>query len=128
MKLSPKKLSPKEKVFCVEYLKEFNATQAAICAGYSVRSARQTACRMLTKDYIRSHLDKEIESSLSNKRTELKAKILGRLELIADNNINNPDTIMAAIKSLELLGKYLTLFSERREIEVTQITIQDKAE
>jgi phage terminase small subunit len=42
------KLSPKRARFVDEYLVDLNATQAAIRAGYSARSAKVTASRLLT--------------------------------------------------------------------------------
>ncbi len=50
------KLTKKQEMFCREYVKDHNGTQAAIRAGYSPESARQQAHRMLTKDYIRSRV------------------------------------------------------------------------
>lgn len=50
------KLTRKQELFCREYIKDLNGTQAAIRAGYSPESARQQASRMLTKDYIRSRV------------------------------------------------------------------------
>lgn len=41
-------LTPKAKLFVREYLKDFNATQAAIRAGYSPATARAQGSRMLT--------------------------------------------------------------------------------
>jgi len=43
------KLSHKQQAFVSEYLKDYNATQAAIRAGYSERSAAVTSSRMLRK-------------------------------------------------------------------------------
>lgn len=40
-------LTPKREAFTVEYLKDFNATQAAIRAGYSVRTACSQGERLL---------------------------------------------------------------------------------
>lgn len=51
-------LTEKQKLFCNEYLIDLNATQAAIRAGYSERSARQVAQRMLTKDDIQEYMQK----------------------------------------------------------------------
>lgn len=51
-------LTEKQKLFCNEYLIDLNATQAAIRAGYSEKSARQIAQRMLTKDDIQEYLKK----------------------------------------------------------------------
>jgi len=42
-------LTAKQQAFVEEYLIDLNATQAAIRAGYSERSAAVTASRMLTK-------------------------------------------------------------------------------
>ncbi len=56
-------LRPKQQLFLNEYLKDMNATQAAIRAGYSERSARQIAQRLLTNDDIKA----EIKQFLSEK-------------------------------------------------------------
>jgi phage terminase small subunit len=42
-------LTPKQERFCQEYIINFNGTKAAEDAGYSKRSARVTACRLITK-------------------------------------------------------------------------------
>lgn len=42
-------LTEKQKLFCLEYLVDFNATKAAIRAGYSEHSARSIASENLTK-------------------------------------------------------------------------------
>lgn len=51
-------LTEKQILFCNEYLIDLNATQAAIRAGYSEKSARQIAQRMLTKDDIQEYMQK----------------------------------------------------------------------
>ncbi len=47
--MSTKKLTPKQNRFVDEYLIDLNATQAAIRAGYSPRTARAIACENLAK-------------------------------------------------------------------------------
>lgn len=47
-----KQLTDKQRIFVREYLVDLNATQAAIRAGYSEKTARQIAAVNLTKDYI----------------------------------------------------------------------------
>ncbi|HHK9516367.1 TPA: terminase small subunit [Escherichia coli] len=42
-----KRLTPKQELFCREYLKDLNATQAAIRAGYSEKTANEQASRLL---------------------------------------------------------------------------------
>ena len=44
-----KKLTDKQRRFVEEYLVDLNATQAAIRAGYSKRTARQTGAENLSK-------------------------------------------------------------------------------
>lgn len=41
-------LNEKQKKFCREYIKDFNATQSAIRAGYSQKTARPIGSRLLT--------------------------------------------------------------------------------
>lgn len=48
----PRPLTPREARFCEEYLVDLNATQAAIRAGYSARSARAHVGRLLTNETI----------------------------------------------------------------------------
>jgi phage terminase small subunit len=47
------KLTPKQELFVLEYLKDFNATQAAIRAGYSEKSAEVIGHENLRKPNIR---------------------------------------------------------------------------
>ena len=49
-------LSPKQLYFCNEYLVDFNATRAAIRAGYSKKTAKEQGYRLLTKDHVRKKL------------------------------------------------------------------------
>jgi phage terminase small subunit len=55
-------LTDKQEMFCREYLIDLNATQAAIRAGYSVKTANRTASENLSKPVIQ------------NRIAELKAK------------------------------------------------------
>lgn len=56
-------------LFPDKYLIDLNATQAAIRAGYSEKTARQTAAENLSKPYIREYIDKR----LAEKEAELIA-------------------------------------------------------
>lgn len=51
-----KKLTPKQQVFISEYLKSFNATAAALAAGYSEKTARQVGSENLSKPDIKAHI------------------------------------------------------------------------
>jgi len=47
-----KKLTPKQRAFALEYTKDFNATQAAIRAGYSPKTAKQSGYDNMKKPYL----------------------------------------------------------------------------
>jgi len=66
------KLSPKQEQFCLEYLIDLNATQAAIRAGYSEKTARQAAARLLSN------------VNIENRIVGLKNKRSARTEIGAD--------------------------------------------
>ncbi|MHA1225218.1 MAG: terminase small subunit [Candidatus Hodarchaeales archaeon] len=77
-------LSPKQKRFCAEYLKDLNATQATIRAGYSknVKSARLTGHRMLTNDKVQREIQRLIKKR--EKRTEItQDMVLQELAILA---------------------------------------------
>lgn len=55
--LAPSGLSWKRDAFCLEYLKDRNATQAAIRAGYSERTAKEQGYRLLTNVHVKAHIN-----------------------------------------------------------------------
>ena len=64
------KMTERQKRFCDEYLIDLNATQAAIRAGYSEKTARAIGAENLTKPYIREYIDQR----LAEKEDDLIAK------------------------------------------------------
>ena len=69
-----KKMTKKQMRFCDEYLIDLNATQAAIRAGYSKKTARQIATENLVKPYIKEYIQKrmdEKEEALVAKQDEV---------------------------------------------------------
>ena len=62
-------LTPKQRRFVEEYLKDLNATQAAIRAGYSPRSAKQHADALLSKPHIAAAVT--AAQAERSKRTEI---------------------------------------------------------
>lgn len=71
------KLEEKQKMFCREYLVDFNGTQAAIRAGYSKKTANEQASRLLAKVNVQAYLKQLIENR--NERTKITQD-----EVIAD--------------------------------------------
>lgn len=70
-------LEEKQKMFCKEYLVDFNGTQAAIRAGYSKKTANEQASRLLAKVNVQTYLKQLIEKR--NERTKITQD-----EVIAD--------------------------------------------
>lgn len=58
-------LTPKQERFCYEYLANgFNATKAALIAGYSEKTARNIGAENLTKPYIKARIE-EMKANLA---------------------------------------------------------------
>lgn len=53
-------MTAKQKLFCEEYLIDLNATQAAIRAGYSPKTAKEQGCQLLTNLNLRARIDKAL--------------------------------------------------------------------
>jgi phage terminase small subunit len=81
------KLTSKQQRFCDEYLVDLNATQAAIRAGYSKKTAKQIAQQNLTKLDIQEYIKKrmaEKEDALIAKQDEVLqtlTRVLRRQEM-----------------------------------------------
>lgn len=78
-------LTPKQQLFCLEYIKDFNATQAAIRAGYSKKTARAQGQRLLTKVAVQNEVARH--KAVITEEVQVDAKwLLKRLvdELTAD--------------------------------------------
>jgi phage terminase small subunit len=60
------KLSPKQKLFAQNYAKSKNATQAAIDAGYSKKTAKSIGSENLTKPDIQEYLNELYSEAIGN--------------------------------------------------------------
>ena len=56
-------LSPKQAAFVREYLKDFNATRAAIAAGYSEKTADQQGSRLLKNVKVKAAIDAKLQKA-----------------------------------------------------------------
>lgn len=124
-----------QRIFCDEYLLDFNATRAYKVAYKSVKkddTARANASRLLTKANIKAYIDKKVEEISSNKiadakevmeyltsvlrGTEKEETLIGLgqgAQSITDIQVSAKDKIKAA----ELLGKRYSLFTDKVDIE-----------
>ena len=126
-------LTDKQRMFIKEYMKDLNATQSAIRAGYSEDTAKQIGYENLTKHYIQEAIQKEMEER--TKKAEITAEyVLSSLKQVADRCMQAEEIMKydydekelvgtgeykfdssGANKSLELLGKYLKLWTDKQE-------------
>lgn len=103
------KLTAKQEAFIREYLVDLNATQAAIRAGYSARTARAQGNRLLTNADVAAAV--EAAKQERAQRTELTQDyVLDGLRGIAED-IEQPAA--PRVKAYELLGKHQGMFVER---------------
>ena len=94
---------------------DLNATQAAIRAGYSPRTARLTGHRLITDDNVIAELD--IARQRRSAQTQITAAdVLKMLEREATaGDVDQPNS--ARIKAQELIGKHLGMFTDKVQVE-----------
>ena len=72
-----KELTPKELLFANKYLtNDFNATEAAIDAGFSENTARQQGSRLLTKVNIKEYIKAQLTEVIGTIKDILEKKIV----------------------------------------------------
>lgn len=124
-------LTSKQRKFCDEYLISGNATDAAIKAGYSPKTAKQTGSENLAKPDLKAYIETELEKLHSAKiadaqevleyltavmrgqHTEQVLKLVGDgIQTIADIDVSAKERLKAA----ELIGKRYALFSDKIDL------------
>ncbi len=81
-------LTPKQKRFCEEYLIDMNATQAAIRAGYSERTAYSMGQRLLKKVEVQEYIQKRM-TSLEYRTGITQERVLNEIAAVAFANITD---------------------------------------
>lgn len=123
-------MTNKQELFILEYLKDFNATQAAIRAGYSVDSARSIASELLTNPNIKREVASKFEEITGG---QYKA-ILDNLKFWEEMRDNPEASETARIRASENHAKYWQMFEEKISVKLEQgdkplrFEIVDKAE
>ena len=109
------KLSPKQERFAREYLLDLNATQAAIRAGYSPKTARSQGQRLLTnvdvQEFVRAAKTERADKVSVTAADVLKGVI--EVTLLA----REEGDLKTALKGLELQGKHLGMFTDKLQTE-----------
>jgi phage terminase small subunit len=106
-------MTAKQEAFAIEYLKDKNATQAAIRAGYSKKTAYSIGCEMLRKPEIQEIIRTEQEKAAASASLTIEDIAKNLKEIAANPLAKDSDRIRA----YELLGKYLGMFTERVEMK-----------
>lgn len=137
-------VNAKQKRFCDEYLVDCNATQAAIRAGYSARTANEQAARLLANVSIKAYIDEKMER-LHNERTADAQEVLEYLTAVMRGQQTEQTLISIGdgvqkignievgardrLKAAELIGKRFGLFKEGLELAgVLPVVIAGEAE
>jgi phage terminase small subunit len=133
-------LTDKQERFCQEYLIDLNGTQAAIRAGYSERSAKEEASRLLTKDNIQQRI-KELQEQISLRLEITQDWVLKRFKDISDRCMTAEPVMIkdgegnwvesgeyqfdssGANKATESIAKHLGFFEKDNKKEVITKTV-----
>ena len=106
-----KKLTAKQQAFVNEYCIDKNATQAAIRAGYSEKTAGAIAGENLQKPEIKDAIETKLQEAASECDVTVE-KIVGAYARIAFADINLSELKPAdKLKALDSLSRYLGLFA-----------------
>ena len=84
--MDKKKLTDKQEMFCKEYMKDLNATQAAIRAGYSKDTAKTIAGQNLSKLIIQERIE-ELKDKRSAKVEITAERVIKEIATLAFSNI-----------------------------------------
>lgn len=120
-------MTDKQRLFITEYLKDLNATQAAIRAGYSKDTAYSIGQENLNKPELKAAISQKLEEILDENKSTIKAKLIDTLKQFAFDDLEvdihtdkdgNPLGVSRKdrLKAIELLGKYAALFTEHIKI------------
>ncbi len=122
-----KKLTQKQQRFVDEYIISGNATQAAIKAGYSKKTARFVGAENLTKPNIKVELEKRNAEIKSQKTMDMQ-EVMERLAAIArgetvEQQVTNKGTVVEIepktsdqIRAMELIGKRYGAWTDKKEV------------
>lgn len=132
-------MTAKQRRFCDEYLIDLNATQAAIRAGYSKKTAGVIGVENLEKPNIKEYIadrmaekDQELIASQDEvlqyltkvMRGKSRSSVLARTASGAEKVIEKPPDEKERTKAAELLGKRYGVFVEKIESDIdAELTI-----
>lgn len=124
-------MNAKQKKFCDEYLIDCNATQAAIRAGYSEKTANEQGNRLLANVSIKAYIDEQLER-MHNEKTADAQEILEYLTSVLRGEssssvlslcgdgcqtvVEKPPDEKERLKAAELIGKRYGMFKDNIDV------------
>jgi phage terminase small subunit len=136
-------LTEKQKRFCQEYISDLNATQAAIRAGYSEKTAKVIGCENLTKPNIQIEISK-LQAEIAEKNGVSVQWVLNNFKEIVERcmqktpvmKFNRAEKCMEQVRdengegiwqfdanganrANELIGKHIGMFTEKLDVSLT---------
>lgn len=137
-------MNNRQQLFCEEYLKDLNATKAAIRAGYSEKTAYSQGQRLLKNVEIKNRLQeirekiqdeniatiKDIEEFLSlSLNGEMEEEVISVVAEIKGSSkvvkTKKQISLRDRIKAAELLGKRYGLWTDKQEVDINLPTFID---
>lgn len=129
------KLKAKEERFCQEYIVDYNATKAAVRAGYKERSAATQGCRLLKNDNVALRVRELQEQYIKDRCFAEKDRVLKELWEVFEKASQKTEVMewsqekhayvptgewtfdgKTATKAMELIGKLNGMFTEKVNI------------
>lgn len=117
-------LTPKQALFCQEYLFDLNASRAAVRAGFSAKTSSRIGPELLGKPWVAKRID-ELVAKRSKRVQRSTDQVLQDLEIIKNHGMSMSETedgrsVMAnanaALKALEMEGRHLKMFTDKTEV------------
>lgn len=134
-----KKLTIKQKKFADEYIISGNATEAAIKAGYSKKTASVIGNENLRKPYIKSYIDERMKE-LDDKKIAEQKEVLAFYTSVMRGEVREPMAISNGMgedikmvipsaatrkSAADSLAKAHGMFIQKLEIEAETVVIKD---
>lgn len=120
------KMTEKQKAFCDYYIETGNATEAAIKAGYSKKTAKVIGSENLTKPYLKQYIDERL-TKIEDARIAKGEEVLQYLTKVMRGEEKDQFGLDASLqdrtKAAELLGKRYRLFVDKIEADVNQTVV-----
>lgn len=113
------KLKPKYLKFAEEWLKTTNATQSAIKAGYSEKTAYSAGNRLLKKVEVKQYIDERLaemkENSIAD-TNEVMQFLSSTMRGDVPDQFGLDPALNDRLKAAELIGKRYKMFTDKQEI------------